>query len=386
MTYRQTTKSNPMRAIVSPAKAPRNDGRPLHIRRGNGWLRILLLVSVIVPPVALGTRTSQAQGQTDELVIVTSGGSFEQAMRKNFYDAFTAETHIKVKAVSASYAEQWAKARAMAQSGQTAWDIVTVGVGEEASNRELLQKMDCAAMPKMATDAIPKTCRDYTVLRTIGGTVLAFNTEAFPQDRAPRSWADFWDAKKFPGPRALPNYGAPYIPMALALVADGVDIKDVTDAPIDISRALRKLDDIKADAAVWWKTGDQSQQALRNGDVLLSMMWSGRALQLQKAGQPIGIVWNGASVESSSWGVLKDAPNKTAAIKFLNFFVTRPEAHLAFSKEVFWDTPNRDAIQKTYGSLATFTQRFDRMITYDSAWLAANRESMSARWNEWLSR
>lgn len=348
--------------------------------------RPMVYAVAIVTALCAGTAQGRAQDQAKELVIVASGGSFERALRKNFYDAFTAATGIKVRAVAANYSEQWAKSRAMAQSGQTDWDIVTVGIGDDVANRELLLKLDCAAMPNMATAAIPDTCRDTTVLRTIGGTVLAYNTDSFPKDKAPRSWSDFWDVKAFPGPRAIPNYGAPYVPLAIALIADGVPLESVRGAPLDLARAYKKLDAIKPHVGVWWKTGDQSQQSFRNGDVVMSMMWSGRALELKKAGVPIEIVWNDGSAEMSQWGVLKNAPHRDAAIQFLNFFVTRPDAHLAFSGEVFWDTVNREALQKNYGSSDVFLKRLTNLVIYDNAWLATNRDQLTSRWNEWISR
>lgn len=361
--------------------------RPFRHRSGSGNRAAGRSISSAALALALcWAPVCLAQDRSKELVIVTSGGSFERAMKKHFYDPFTAATGIKIKPVSASYAEQWAKSRAMDQTGRTEWDIVTVGVGEDASHRDLLLKLDCGSMPNMTTDAIPNTCRDYTVLRTFGGTVLAYDAKRFPKDRAPRGWKDFWDVKSFPGPRAMPNYGAPYVPLALALIADGVPVRDVRNSKLDIDRAFRKLDGIKPDVSIWWKTGDQSQQAVRNGDAVLSMMWSGRALQLKKEGQPIELVWDGASAEVSSWGILRNAPNKQAAVEFLNFFVTRPEAHLGFSEEVFWDTANREAIRRTYGTVETFMQRLDNMVLYDSDWLAANRDRLTARWNEWISR
>lgn len=343
-------------------------------------------LAAILVVLAFGATASIAQDRSKELVIVTSGGSFERAMKKHFYDPFTAATGIAIRPVSASYAEQWAKSRAMSQAGQTDWDIVTVGVGEDASHRDLLLKLDCASMPNMASDAIPGTCRDYTILRTIGGTILAYNTNNFPKDRAPTGWKDFWSAKAFPGPRAMPNYGAPYVPLALALVADGMPVSEVRNSKLDLTRAFRSLDAIKPDVAIWWKTGDQSQQTFRNGDAVMSMMWSGRALQLQQAGQPIELVWDGASAEMSSWGILRNAPNKTAAVQFLNFFVTRPDAHMGFSEEVFWDTANREAAQKAHGSVDAFMRRLDNMVLYDAEWLAANRDSITTQWNEWISR
>ncbi|GGE41050.1 ABC transporter substrate-binding protein [Agaricicola taiwanensis] len=350
-----------------------------------GRRRMLRLTTLAIAALAgFGSEPALSQEGT-ELVIVTSGGTFEKALQKNFYEAFTAETGIKVHPVSASYAEQWAKARAMAESGRTEWDIVTVGIGEDAANRDLLEKLDCAGMPNVKTQAIDGACREYTLLRTIGGTVLAYNTDTF-KEKAPASWADFWDVAAFPGPRAMPNYGAPYVSLAVALLADGAPLSEVRDRALDVPRAFAKLDKVKPDVSIWWKTGDQSQQAFRNGEVVMSMMWSGRAMQLQQAGQPIEVVWNNASAELSSWGILKNAPHKEAAKAFLNFFMSRPEAHLAFSSQVFWDTANRAALDKTYGSSETFMKRFENMITYDSAWLAENRSEIVTRWNDWISR
>ena len=34
-------------------------------------------------------------------------------------------------------------------------------------------------------------------------TVIAYNTDKFPEGKQPRSWADFWNVEEFPGPRSL---------------------------------------------------------------------------------------------------------------------------------------------------------------------------------------
>lgn len=65
---------------------------------------------------------------------------------------------------------------------------------------------------------------------------------------------------------------------------------------------------------------------------------------------------------------------------------TFPEAHLAFSSQVYWDTVNRAALEKTYGSAETFMQRLQNMIVYDSTWLSQKRAEITTRWNDWISR
>ena len=52
---------------------------------------------------------------------------------------------------------------------------------------------------------------------------------------------DYWDAKKFPGPRGM--YNAPTYILEFALIADGVP-KDKL-YPLDVPRAFKSLDRIK---------------------------------------------------------------------------------------------------------------------------------------------
>ena len=146
----------------------------------------------------------------------------------------------------------------------------------------------------------------------------------------PGSWADFWDVKTFPGPRSLPNHGTPWVVLAAALLADGLTVRDL-HPPLDFDRAFKKLDAIKPQVTVWWKSGDQSLQLMRGGDVAMMMIYSGPALRGQSQGAPIGMTWNQAVMGSGRWTILKNAPNQKAAMTFLDYFLSRPEAHAAFT-------------------------------------------------------
>ncbi|WP_287332086.1 extracellular solute-binding protein [Mesorhizobium sp.] len=119
---------------------------------------------------------------------------------------------------------------------------------------------------RILADRIPGTCHKYGILRGIGGGVLAYNSKLFPSDNAPKTWADFWDLRKFLGRRALPNN--PFWVLAVALDADGVTSENFL--PVDLDRAFRKLDQIKPCVEVWWTSGDQSRQLWRNSEVVMS--------------------------------------------------------------------------------------------------------------------
>ena len=326
----------------------------------------------------------------NELVIVATGGAFEQALKENFYDAFTKATGVKIIPVASARGDQWAKVRAMAQAGKVEWDIVTSHADTIATFREYLAKLDCNAIPNAGAQGLSGTCQEERILRTIGGGVLTYSTKAFPAGKQPRNWADFWDVQKFPGPRGLPNYGSPWEVLALAMMADGVSPDKVF--PLDLDRAFKKMDQVKPHVKVWWKSGDQSQQMLRDGEVVMAWLWDGRAVGLKNAGSPVDFTWNQGLKDAVSWSILKGAPHPKAAMAFLNFFMDRPEAHLAFSRIVNYATANRLALNlmpaEERQTKITFEANTKTILDIDAQaqWIAANRDRMLERWNAWIAK
>ena len=48
-------------------------------------------------------------------------------------------------------------------------------------------------------------------------------------------------------------------------------------------------------------------------------IWNARASELKQQGVPVEVVWNGAVRSTSTWGVLKGAPNRKLAWEFIHF-------------------------------------------------------------------
>lgn len=348
------------------------------------WVVSILGAGAMVLWMHVGAVTAQLE---KELVIVTTGGVLEQKLREHFYDPFTRQTGVVVKPVAANDSEQWAKVKAMSMTGRGDWDIVSVSLTTIISGQEYLAEIDCNELPNVLSQGVPGTCRSNTVVRTIGGSVLAYNSEVFPPGRRPRNWADFWNVQAFPGPRALPNAGFPWAWLTAALLADGVPRDKLF--PMDVDRAFRKMDQIKPYIRVWWKTGDQSQQIMRDREVVMAMMWSGRALTLKDAGVPVEVEWNEGIKEVAFWGILKNAPHPRAAKEFLNFFLDRPEAHAAFSRAMYYDTANKKVLdslsEEERKKRVTYEENLRSMVEMDFRWIAANRDRLLERWNAWLA-
>ena len=332
-----------------------------------------------------------AQGATgkleESLVIRTTGGIFEAALKKHFFDPFSKATGVKVVPVAASYGDMMAKAAAMKAAGKVEWDIISPQYYELSKLSDLVEDLgNCSAIPNVAGQGIPQACGRYGVLYLTGGQVLAYDPRAFAAKK-PQTWADFWDVKTFPGPRALPNTGSPWATLIAALIADGVPPSKVF--PLDLDRAFKKLDQIKPHVAVWWKTGAQSQQVMRQGDALMSLMWSGTAYATKKSGVPLEWSWTNAIADFGSWTILKGAPHPNAARAFINFYMANPENHVAFSREMGYATSNKaagamlsDAEKAELGAVPAITSQ---IISPDADWLEKNRAAALERWNRWIS-
>ena len=160
---------------------------------------------------------------------------------------------------------------------------------------------------------MPSSPTAIGIAQNILGTALCYRSDKYPSG-GPKSWADFWDVKKFPGARSLCLNDSPRT-LIFALLADGVPRDQLY--PLDIDRAFKKLDQIKPHIKVWWREGTQSQQLIRDGEVDMMSIWNARASELKQQGVPVEVVWNGAVRSTSTWGVLKGAPNRKLAWEFI---------------------------------------------------------------------
>jgi len=159
-------------------------------------------------------RPAWAQAKT--VYVNSYGGVWETSWRKAFFEPFTAKTGIAIKAVPGV---SFAKLKAQVQTRNFEWDVINLGDVEyaQAVREGLLELVDKAAAK---TDELPPNMvRDYGITSYSLGTNLVYRKDKFPNG-GPQSWADFWDVKRFPGPRCL--YDRSFSCLAFALLADGV--------------------------------------------------------------------------------------------------------------------------------------------------------------------
>src|SRR5690625_1530846 len=125
----------------------------------------------------------------------------------------------------------------------------------------------------------------------IGSTssLIACNSEIV--DKCPTNPEEFWDVENFPGTRAIRN--RPFEVFAFALLADGVSPDELY--PLDLDRAVAKLEEIKPHIKVWPAGVTQELQIITSGEVGVIFTASGIAYRAKRRSVPgLEAYWNGS--------------------------------------------------------------------------------------------
>jgi putative spermidine/putrescine transport system substrate-binding protein len=229
---------------------------------------------------------------------------------------------------------------------------------------------------------------DCGVGAIVWSTAIAYNGDKLKD--GPKSWADFWDVKKFPGKRSL-RKGAKYT-LEFALLADGVkkdEVYDVLGTPEGVDRAFKKLDELKPNI-VWWEAGAQPLQLLASDEVVMASAYNGRITGINRAeGKNFKVVWPGSIYAVDSWVVLKDAENKDAGMEFIAF-TSEPENQVKLPKFVAYGLPNKEAASKVpaefAGDLPTAEANMTDAIPLNVDFWIDNSEELTKRFNAWLAQ
>jgi mannopine transport system substrate-binding protein len=330
--------------------------------------------------------TAMAPAMADEVVVATTGGLMRNMLEKYMYKPFQEATGTEIIPFDIEVPDQWARAEGMMRTGNVEFDIVTATGPDLIGKADMLVDIPCDKLDNVTKYGLDGACQAKGVARTTGGMVLTYNKEAFG-GKEPKNWADFWDVKNFPGPRGLPDTGDRdwWVP-AVALLADGVPRDKLF--PMDLDRAYKKLDEIRPNITVWWKTGNQVQQIMRDKEVVMTMSYSGRSVATIKDGAPFAMAWDGALRDTGYFAILKNSPNPKGAFSFINFFYGNTDGHPEFIRNVGYATSSKAGLaklpeeeQKLY---ATYPENYKLLVDPDFKWIGDHRDELRKRWTEWL--
>ncbi len=278
---------------------------------------------VLGTALSLAAVPATAQG---ELVVTSWGGSFQDASREAIFKPFEAATGIKIiEATGPSLA----RVRAMVESGNTEWDVVSLTPGDLLALAEMgyAEPLDYENYFKgMLDDVVPEVVHPHGIGNFFYTKVIAYSTEAFPDGTHPKGWADVWNVEAFPGPRVIDAGDWVVPPAEYALMADGVAPADLY--PLDLERAYESMARIAPHVVKWANASAMPPQALVDGEAVIAPATLGRIKALMDQGAPVDFVWNGGLLNFDYWMIPKGAKNYENAMKFIEF-ATRPEIQAA---------------------------------------------------------
>jgi len=274
--------------------------------------------------------SDSSTNDANTLVFASWGGAYQEAVETAWIEPFAAATGTKILRDTEP---EVARIRAMVETGNVEWDVVTGGGETLMRGAELGLFTEITADLVDQTDILEGVRSSYGVPSEIFSTVIGFSTDAFP-DGGPESFADFWDVERFPGRRALPD--RPATVLEAALLADGVehdDVYTVLNTKDGFERALHKVRALKEHVAFWWTSGAQPVQALGSGEVVMALGWNGRFQSGIDDGLAIQISWGESIAQAGYFMIPLGAKNPAKAIEFLNY-ISRPDVQARLSEHI----------------------------------------------------
>jgi spermidine/putrescine transport system substrate-binding protein len=239
-------------------------------------------------------------------------------------EQFTKDTGVPVQVTTFGSNEEML---AKLQAGGTGWDVFvptnyTISTYVKLG---LIDPLDLSKLPNFdpgSNDARftgegTADGKVYAVPKDWGTTGYAVNSKNVTQDMT--TWKQFWDLAQsdYSGKVTVHDYQLTTIGNALKYYGysfNSVDAKELADAEKLLLAVKPHLFAITSDY----------QPAMRNGDAVMCMCWTGDAAQMHRDIPEVRYIIGkvGGEILTDFFAIPKDAPNKEAAYAFIDFLET----------------------------------------------------------------
>lgn len=331
------------------------------------------LIKLLASAGMLSLVPGRASWADDKKIVVCNwGGDMLRAQPVAWGKPFQKATGTRVDYDGTG--PSFGKIRTMVESKHVVWDVcdANLAVAYTLGTKGFLEPIDYSIVDR--NKVRPGFATEFGVSNFIYSFVLAYDKSKFG-DHPPKTWADFWNVKDFPGMRSLSarTLGT----LEGALMADGVPADASKIYPIDEKRAFAKIAELKPHT-IYWHTSSESQQLLRQGQVSMAMIYSTRAVPLRKEpGSTFDFTWNQGIVIPAGWVVPKGNPAGKEAFKFLAF-TQKPETQLEMLRLVGAGpaNPATNAIvpPELQRNNPASEENFRQQIMADPIWVGKNQD------------
>jgi len=320
---------------------------------------------------------AELKGKT--VVFASWGGAYQDAEKSCYCEPFAAATGASVVQDGPMNV---AKFRSMIEGGAPDWDVadITIDFLYAGSGSNLFEKIDTKLVDTSRIS--PQFVHEYGIGCIVWSYNLGYSTKVFPAGKPqPQSWADLFDLKKFPGKRTLGDNVV--ATLEVALLADGVTPDKLY--PLDVERALKKLDTIKSET-IFWTTNSQSQQLFVDGEVGLGLILNGRAYDAANKGAPIALSWE-QNIQSIDYLVVPHGSRNRDAAMMLIDTMTQPDNQAKLANLIAYAPTNPAAFKgvdpKIEPWLSTAPDNVKKGFVINAAFWRDNLKTLQERWNTW---
>ncbi len=275
----------------------------------------------------------------------------------------------------------YAKVKAQVDSKNVTWNVIEADTFFVTANcGKLFEKLPAGTL--RAKQFYPGFITNQCGVPVVGIDELLVYDKAKFGSNPPRSWADFFDTKKYPGKRCMWNFvqnGA----LEAALMASGVSPKKLY--PLDLDRAFRQLDKIKDDI-VWAQSPGQTSQMMQSNSAAMCLTFNGRAYAAIKNGAKWGAVWKQNIRSWDNLAIVKGTKDKAAAIELMKY-IASPKAQAALTERIVY-SPTTPASKPKVSPLVrawlhTTPAHFKAGVSLDQRYWARNFDTLNQRWTDW---
>ena len=340
-----------------------------------------------ISTILIGMLGFSSAATADTLRIVSWGGAYQKGQSVGIFQPAAKAMGITVKEDTYGGISD---VKLMVKSGADKFDIFSSGAGGCASGgaEGILEKLDYSVID--VSNHLPDMYSEYCAGADIFSVVAAWNTDTYG-DNGPRTWADFYDVEKFPGTRAM--RGKVDAQLETALLADGVpmsEIYNVLDSEEGIEHALDKIRSIKPHIAVWWSSGAQHAQLMKDGEVDMTTGWNGRFDVAKRDGANVAYDWQSGIMDWEGYGIPKGAPQKDLAMKYIGEMM-KPEYMAEFAKHITYGPTNKKVYElgllddATARALPSHPDNAKHQLTLKTAWYAKWRTIAAEMYTEMMT-
>jgi putative spermidine/putrescine transport system substrate-binding protein len=350
-------------------------------------VRALLTPDVPTPVISALLKIRRQGSHT--LILNDSGGELFQAEQSAYVNNWQKLTGWVVKDIAPSPSSGQVKAQV--DSGRPQFDMFETGsIGEAITDQahKLLAPIDSSLMaPAYAKFPRGFSHTRYWVQYGWFGVVLMWDLKKWPMSGPhPTSATDLFNTQQFPGKRCLFKYPEYAGTLEYPLLADGVPFNRLY--PLDVNRALAKLDTIKNDI-VWWNSGAEPVQHIADGNCAIGVDWNGRpALRVaQDPSLPIGVSWKGTMLVGSAWAIPRGAQHEDAANSLLGYAFTTSN-QCRFINTIGYGIPMNEKCINAFGRKwsATKANMAKAAGVENAQYYTNNIASLVTTFNGWLAK